>query len=397
MKCINCGAEWSTEENESDRIIQCPSCNFFVIPKKTPIKAALRWIVEAKGIDVLLNANLINSMLADLVKDEEKERNKIRLALSSGAGTMIYKLYERSNGELSEVDNNEFIKCLEENGFSEDYCESMLDFFSYAIQTRNNKYEKTEISSDNIGEKASNEYPAAKINRNKTQKSINECLRVVDLKKNYLVSMEIYLSGIIPDEVCEFVYTVRTEEKWETRDNVEYAPDVRRISIGEYKKLGYIPYEDIIQGESEFYISLFTVYRVGKKKVLSKVRKCQISRPVAGNVFWRISKGVFSGLTLWTKIESNYPINTVPAMVLCVCSGHETIINYNDSNAIRVKEIDSENLSFFSAKIYRQYHIDRKEITPEDNRKINKMHKCNFFLFLKNPDDEGSYAIRRED
>lgn len=132
MKCNNCGSEWNAK-NTLNEIAACPFCGMPITQEKNTVKAALKWIVEEKGFSVLQNGSLINSMLADLAKDEEKERNRMRLALSSGAGTLFFKLYTRSNGIFRDVEINEFRMNLEEYGFAEDFSLFVLDTFLYAV------------------------------------------------------------------------------------------------------------------------------------------------------------------------------------------------------------------------------------------------------------------------
>ena len=133
MKCSNCGSEWSVSVKIASQISKCPFCNMPLTRNDNTIKSVLRWVVEDRGLEVFNNSNLLNGILGDLVKDEEKEKRKIRLALSCGAGTLFYKIVTRSNGSLLKTDIREFQINLEDCGFSEDFIDYILNSFLYAI------------------------------------------------------------------------------------------------------------------------------------------------------------------------------------------------------------------------------------------------------------------------
>lgn len=149
MKCIECGNEWKTQD--SSLIDRCPFCGAKLHNMDT-LGDALKWILNEKGVSVFNNGSLINSMLADLAKDKEKERNKIRLALSSGAGSLFYKLYIRNNGAFHDTEIKEFQTSLEEFGFADDFSVFVLTTFLYAVGlTMKNTDEQTNLR-DNSGE-----------------------------------------------------------------------------------------------------------------------------------------------------------------------------------------------------------------------------------------------------
>ena len=72
MKCSNCGSEWTVTASIAGRITKCPFCNVPLTRNDNTIKSVLRGVVEDRGLEVFNNSNLLNGMLGDLVKDEEK-------------------------------------------------------------------------------------------------------------------------------------------------------------------------------------------------------------------------------------------------------------------------------------------------------------------------------------
>lgn len=49
MKCNNCGSEWNAK-NALNKITACPFCGMPITQGKNTVKAALKWIVEEKGV-----------------------------------------------------------------------------------------------------------------------------------------------------------------------------------------------------------------------------------------------------------------------------------------------------------------------------------------------------------
>lgn len=143
MRCSNCGSEWSVSVKIASQISKCPFCNMLLTRNDNTIKSVLRWVVEDRGLEVFNNSNLLNGILGDLVKDEEKEKRKIRLALSCGAGTLFYRIVTRSNGSLLKTDIREFQINLEDCGFSKDFIDYILNSFLYAISYSNTNEDNT--------------------------------------------------------------------------------------------------------------------------------------------------------------------------------------------------------------------------------------------------------------
>ena len=101
--------------------------------EKYTVQTAMRWIVEQKGRDIFQNDLLINNMLSDLAREEERDRKKIRLALSSGAGNVFFKILQHSQNQLQISDIRLFQSNMEEYGFTPDFSVFVLNTFLYAV------------------------------------------------------------------------------------------------------------------------------------------------------------------------------------------------------------------------------------------------------------------------
>ena len=133
MKCYNCGSNFDNVSITEGEILLCPFCKNPLTTEYNSIKGALRWLVKEKGTNVFNNSSLLNGTLADLVKGSEREKQKIRLALHSGAGTLFYKILIRSNGCLMDTDLREFKINLADFGFASDFSDFILNTFLYSV------------------------------------------------------------------------------------------------------------------------------------------------------------------------------------------------------------------------------------------------------------------------
>jgi len=101
--------------------------------EKYSVQTALRWIVQQYSRDIFQQELMVNSMLADLAKDQESERKKIRLAMSSGAGKMFYKILLQTDGNLQSQDVSKFRLTLAESGFTDEFVNYVVNTFLFSV------------------------------------------------------------------------------------------------------------------------------------------------------------------------------------------------------------------------------------------------------------------------
>ena len=102
--------------------------------EKYTVQTAMKWIVDRQGREIYQNDMLLNNMLSDLAREEENDRKKIRLALSSGAGTLFYRmLLQRGEENLRPQDISLFRNSMEGYGFTADFADFILNTFLYSV------------------------------------------------------------------------------------------------------------------------------------------------------------------------------------------------------------------------------------------------------------------------
>lgn len=150
MKCSKCDSEWKVSNYSFEEVTECPFCHSKIKPEGSSVKEVLRWIVDTRSVDVFLNADIINSVLADMAKDNEKERRTIKLALFSGAGTEFHRIWTRCDGHLYDSDIKEITACIEESGFAETFVSYVVNIFLYAVSYSPTSHDDLICDDDNL-------------------------------------------------------------------------------------------------------------------------------------------------------------------------------------------------------------------------------------------------------
>ena len=230
-----------------------------------------------------------------------------------------------------------------------------------------------------------NTYSPCAIDKNRTE--LTEETITTPKGTVYSVELKIRLSQGIPNNVAGFYYAVRTTSsasRWAAIEEIGKAHDIGKVSIKKYKEKDGIIYSDSVTDERTFYISVFTIYDVGGKEIISEPRTIKVDRTISADLFWKVSKGFLGSLKLTISVVGNRPIKHVPELILCGCNDGEFIINYDDPKAvefIRINAIDLEK----TQKEYSQGY---------DLAKFNYRKNMKFFLFEANPVRSEKFTLR---
>lgn len=199
----------------------------------------------------------------------------------------------------------------------------------------------------------------------------------------YNIELPIKISSSIPNNAVAFLYTVRTKsshdksEPWTDVNEIAKAQDIIKVSVDSYKKNGMILYSDRAKDTDAYYVTIFTVYSINGKEVVSAPCKQSFSRMLKASIIWKVSKPLFRKGSLYIEVESNYPFMRVPKLILCA-SQDKRIESYKNANVKILDEIPEKRFS-----IPQKNYKDNKEINPEKLSKIDK--NWNLFLLEANP------------
>lgn len=164
------------------------------------------------------------------------------------------------------------------------------------------------------------------------------------------IQIDITMKGNAPIGVESILYFVRIKNDlsdpvpWVTEDEALTASDGCRVSLAAYSQNDKLIHTRIAKHEDAYYITLFSCYKVAGKEVLSAPARRKITRPLHANIFWEITKGLFSGKKLEIETRANRPIIRRPALVLCASPSGKHLLSENDSAGEMVLQISEKTL-----------------------------------------------------
>ena len=203
----------------------------------------------------------------------------------------------------------------------------------------------------------------------------------------YSVELKIRLSQRIQGNVAGFYYAVRTTSsasRWAAIEEIGKVHDIGKVSIRQYKEKDGIIYSGSVTDERTFYISVFTIYDVGGKEVISEPKTFKVDRTISADLFWRVSKSFLGALKLTIFAVGNRPIEHIPELILCGCNAGEFIINHDDPKAVEFIRINAVDLEKPQKEYSQSYDLE----------KVNYRKNMKFFLFEANPVRSEKFTLR---
>lgn len=131
MKCIKCGAEWST--GISSEIITCPFCGEPIMGAISHQQAieAFKIILDRFGVEVYYENKRLYGLVNDLLPNTAKEKNILKTAIMLGAPSIIAKVITES--EEKETALKDCFTLLEDGGLSKEWCSASLYIFALPL------------------------------------------------------------------------------------------------------------------------------------------------------------------------------------------------------------------------------------------------------------------------
>lgn len=229
------------------------------------------------------------------------------------------------------------------------------------------------VGSDNSVEV--NTYTSCAINRERTELREESISTPQGVWCN--IDIRIRMAEPILGSAAGFYYAIRTASdstRWATVNDIGRASDIRRVSLENYNGNHEIVHTETVKDEAAFYISVFTIYQVGGKEIVSNPSTLRLDRPVFADLFWKVSKNLFGGTKLLIDISANRPLDRIPDLALCACYENEFLNDYNDAHAIVLTRISEENLDPPQKQISKVYNVDCSQLGKG-------LKRMKFFLF----------------
>ena len=233
-----------------------------------------------------------------------------------------------------------------------------------------------------------NTYSSCEIDRGLSQ--IRENLITGANRSMFSMEFSIKIAGEIPNNVVAFWYVVRTKSStssgapWATVSEIDTAHDVLKVPVENYKEKGELLYTAVAKDEDAYYVTMFTVYDVNGKEVISSPFKRKFERPLEARIVWRVSKpflGIFGKWKLSMQIIPNRAISGHPKLVLCSSDSH--LLSSDDVRAFVVHEIAETVFDSLYDSYSQEYELDSSKIST----------RTKLFLFEKSSNENERYSL----
>jgi hypothetical protein len=164
------------------------------------------------------------------------------------------------------------------------------------------------------------------------------------------IEFEFHLENDIPSQATGLLYFVRTKPNqsssapWVSPQELDKTADGQRVDISTYKNTGAIRYSMEARAEEAYYITVFTLYSVNGRQIISDPYKKKLNRPLDAEVYWKIAKPLFGEQQLQITVQSNRPITRRPRLVLRASDTGRMLLSPTDSCATRIMDIPERYL-----------------------------------------------------
>jgi serine/threonine protein kinase len=210
----------------------------------------------------------------------------------------------------------------------------------------------------------------------------------------YNVELSIKTSSVIPDNAAEFWYFVRVKpaaggsDPWVEAKEITAAKDMHKITINDYKKRGEILFTVTAKDEGAYYVTMFTVFNINGKQVVSLPSKTRLDRKLDANIFWKVAKPIIGNRRLTIEIKPNRALTRLPKFILCASLQGQHLESSTDANSSILMEIQEQELEKPHAFFKKDY-----EITSPVSSQLTKNSKL--YLFVISPSQNECYSLRR--
>ena len=229
-----------------------------------------------------------------------------------------------------------------------------------------------------------NTYKPVQIDENGT--TISENTRSTAKGTSHQIEIKVKLEDNVPRNIVALYCIVRTKEPgmtkapWATENDINGNSD--RIDYDTYLQWHEITKQLTAHDEDAYYVTIFSVYRVEGRDIISAPCKKKFNRPLDANIYWKAIKSLF-GSRLTIDIESNRPMGKRPEMVLCASPGGKHLLSDEDSSAVELARISEE-----------VYDRPKLKITESFGLSFSEKKKTKVFLFVKNISNNETYSVR---
>jgi hypothetical protein len=209
-------------------------------------------------------------------------------------------------------------------------------------------------------------------------------------ESSYNIELHLKVGGLIPSGVGGFYYAVRTsasQNRWAATDEIGVAADIHRISLAAYQQSNGILYRESAREEGSYYVSLFTIYNMGGKEIVSNPKPCRFDRPLTADLFWKVGKNLLGGLKLSIEVAGNRSMARIPELALCACADNQHLLSPDDPKATRLLTVPATDLGT-PQKVYRNSYDVKADLSAR------QLKGTKFFIFEVTPIAGKNFTLR---
>lgn len=201
------------------------------------------------------------------------------------------------------------------------------------------------------------------------------------------IEIKLKLMDGIPGNIVAFYCIVKTKEPgatkapWATENDA--SGNVDRIDYQTYQQWKEITKHITAHFEDAYYVTLFAVYKVDGKEVLSAPCRKKFNRPLEANIYWKTVRPFFGSAKVSIEIVANRMMNRRPEMILCASPQGKQLLSAEDSSAVELLKISEHTFEDPESRIEEDFDIIA---AVKKNTKV--------FLFVIDSSNDESYSVR---
>ena len=205
---------------------------------------------------------------------------------------------------------------------------------------------------------------------------------------NNSVELSIKMIDNIPDNITAFWYLIRSKNNFKESELTK-APDIKKITIDIYKRADEILYNGTYKDEDTLYVTMFSVYNIDGKEIISMPYRHYFIRNLNADVFWKVSKPLIGCMKLSIDVKPNRSMSRLPKFILCASSQDQLLKSYTDEDAIVLLEIPEREFDSPKAIFKGEFAVNREAPKISRNQKV--------YLFKIARSENENYSLKWAD
>jgi len=200
-----------------------------------------------------------------------------------------------------------------------------------------------------------------------SSKITNEAAIASSNGTKYTAYITIKISESITNNVVGFWYCVRTKstamgkDLYAKENEKSLPPDAIKIEKANIKNNEILINRIIHNTDESCHLTLFTIYNVGGKEIISAPEEFILRRPEQLNVFWRIiypsPLRLLEKKKLEIEVTANRPFSSIPPLILFTGRGGNYVRDYLDVNAVKILTTKEQVFSEAQTEVKMSFQI----------------------------------------